>query len=224
MEAAVNQLPETKEVITIPQDKELVAEATGALAEAKAFKVANADDYIEAGRRRDVSTERAKFADTLFGDAVSIAHKLHKTLVGRLNMCKEPFVNAAKTYKVGMIAYDENQKRIAEKKRLELEAQERERAKKEQEDVAVLMEEGGLNEQAEEIRAEPIVVAPVVVPKETPRVENFSYRGIWKFRIVNEMKIPREYMIPDQVKIGQLVRALKQATNIPGIEAYEEKV
>ena len=52
----------------------------------------------------------------------------------------------------------------------------------------------------------------------------FSYRGIWKFRIIDEGKIPREYMIPDQIKIGQLVRALKQATNIPGIEAYEDKV
>jgi len=34
--------------------------------------------------------------------------------------------------------------------------------------------------------------------------------------------IPREYLIPDEVKIGGVVRATKGSIQIPGIEIYSE--
>ena len=42
--------------------------------------------------------------------------------------------------------------------------------------------------------------------------------------MVDQGKIPAAYLVPDMVKIGAVVRAMKGTTNIPGVEAYEERV
>jgi hypothetical protein len=79
-------------------------------------------------------------------------------------------------------------------------------------------------QEAAAINAEPVYVAPVVIPKTVPKMAGGPvYRTIWKFRIIDAAKIPRQYLIPDDVKIGQIVRALKKESNIPGIEPYEER-
>jgi hypothetical protein len=72
---------------------------------------------------------------------------------------------------------------------------------------------------------EQAVAAPapvVVIPKTIPKQEGISTRKTWKFRIVDTAKIPREYMTVDEVKIGQIVRAMKELSNIPGVEVYAE--
>jgi hypothetical protein len=67
--------------------------------------------------------------------------------------------------------------------------------------------------------AVPIVRVEAAVPK----VAGIKARVNWKFRIVAAHKIPREYLMPDEVRIGQTVRSLKQAGEvIPGVEAYSE--
>lgn len=65
------------------------------------------------------------------------------------------------------------------------------------------------------------VVAPVL-QRETPKVSGVSGRRVWKFRIKDASKLPREYTMPDEKKIGGVVRAMKSDTNIPGIEVWNE--
>jgi hypothetical protein len=66
-------------------------------------------------------------------------------------------------------------------------------------------------------------VKEVKVMPSVPKIAGIRARVNWKFRIVNANKIPREYLMPDEVKIGAAVRAAKQAGEvIPGIEAYSE--
>lgn len=48
-----------------------------------------------------------------------------------------------------------------------------------------------------------------------------SIRTITKVRIVDENLIPREYLIPNMIKITEAI--LRQKINITGIETYEEK-
>jgi hypothetical protein len=81
-----------------------------------------------------------------------------------------------------------------------------------------------VKQEAERI-LEPVSVAPVVLPKATPKLNGGPvFRPAWKFKIIDAGKIPREYMFLDEVKIGQIVRAMKGQTNIPGVTAYEERV
>ena len=49
-----------------------------------------------------------------------------------------------------------------------------------------------------------------------------SMKQNWKFRVTSISAIPREYMMPDLVKIGGIVRTMKSGTRIAGIEVYAE--
>jgi hypothetical protein len=47
-------------------------------------------------------------------------------------------------------------------------------------------------------------------------------RKFWKFKIVDESKIPSEYWTIDEKKIGSEVRSKKDNAKIPGVEVYYE--
>lgn len=53
------------------------------------------------------------------------------------------------------------------------------------------------------------------------KVGAVATRTIKKYRVVDETKIPREYLVPDMKKITD---ALKAGKEVPGAEAYDEKV
>ena len=108
--------------------------------------------------------------------------------------------------------------RLAEEKRLQ------EIARKEEEerqiDAAVHAEQSGNKEEAEQIIEAPVYVPPVVLAKTTPKVAGISLTKQWKYRIVDESKIPRQYMIPNESMIGSIVRNSKGVIIIPGVEIY----
>ena len=72
-----------------------------------------------------------------------------------------------------------------------------------------------------ETRAETVSTAPVAT---APKVKGISTRKKWSFEIVDVDKIPREYLVPNEVAIGGVVRALKGATNIPGVRVVSTDI
>lgn len=64
---------------------------------------------------------------------------------------------------------------------------------------------------------------PAVVIPDRPKTDGFTDRGDWKFEIQDEMAIPRQYLMVDQVKIGKVVRLLKVTNPIPGVRAFCER-
>jgi hypothetical protein len=123
-----------------------------------------------------------------------------------------------------MSAWEQEQERIRreEEKRLQEEARKREEEARLQ--AAIEAESHGQKEEAEQIIEQPAYVPPVVLPKSTPKVSGISYRDNWTFRITDPNKIPREYMVPNETAIRKVVSALKDKANIPGIEAYNERI
>lgn len=125
--------------------------------------------------------------------------------------------------KQALIKYvDQKEKeRIEEEKRLLIEA-EKQAAKLEKK--AEKQEAKGQKEKAEEIRAEAMSIPVPVVPKKVEKVKGISFKENWKFRIVNETKIPRKYLIPNEKELGQIARSTHGKVNIPGVEFYSEKL
>jgi hypothetical protein len=76
---------------------------------------------------------------------------------------------------------------------------------------------------AKEIKADAAMapVPVVVVEKTAPSV---TRRTVAKFEIVDASKIPRQYLKPDEVAIGGVVRSLKMSAQIPGVRVWEETV
>jgi hypothetical protein len=202
--------------------------------QARALNIVDSPSYIAAGELwKAIKALRAKVAKTFDGN-IKKAHELHKSLVAEKKLHDGPLDEAERIVKGAMSRYDLEQERIrkAEEARLA------EIARKQEEErllaEAILVEEearrnGATEEEAaQEAQAvidDPVYVTPVVVAKATPKLAGGPvYRTIWKARVVDETKIPREYMVPDMVKINGVVRALKGSANIPGIQAYEERV
>jgi len=75
-------------------------------------------------------------------------------------------------------------------------------------------------------------VTPVYVPPppmvkaeiEPPKIDGLSGRKVWKFRVTDAGKVPREYMSVDKTKIMAAVVIGKGETKIPGVEVYQETI
>lgn len=111
----------------------------------------------------------------------------------------------------------QEQEAAAEKRRQE----EQDRLHQERLDAEAAQRERTARAETLEQRAETATTAPTV---HAPKVKGVSTRKVWKFEIIDQGKIPREYLVPNTTAIGGVVRALKNNTNIPGIRVYAEDV
>lgn len=120
---------------------------------------------------------------------------------------------------------DRKSKEAEEARRL---AEEEAAAKRKVEEEARLaaaerLSDAGMEEQAEEMLETPIEVEveEVAAPAPKVKVKGTSTLENWQFEIEDATRIPRLYMIPDLVKIGKLVKALKGETNIDGVRVFD---
>jgi len=133
-----------------------------------------------------------------------------------------------KKLKDAIIAFDQVEQRKADELARIARLKAEEEARKERERLAKLAEkqmEQNRFEKAEETISKMEDVAPVVVPyyaKPIQKQKGESTKKIWKFEIVNDKLIPREYLMVNEQSIRGVVTALKGATNIPGVRVYSE--
>lgn len=94
----------------------------------------------------------------------------------------------------------------------------KERAKLEKK--ADTAESKGKEEKAEDLRMQ----AETIVPQAIQQSSGVKTAKIWKWRITDFSKIPDEYKTTNDGMITGVVKAMKEQTNIPGIEAYPETI
>ena len=183
----------------------------------------------DATRRQgaEILMEVKKFSDMVksrFKAPVELAFKAHRSMTALRDSVLNPFTEAEKTIKRKISTYEMEveSKRREEAEKLRKEAEQK--AKAEQMAKAQdQMDKGDLAGCQKTLDA-PIV--PVVVRCETKapeKINGLSFREDWKFEIMDESLIPREYLMVDEVKIRKMVKALQASTNIPGIRVYAEK-
>lgn len=200
---------------------------------ARAITINSNEDYVQAGEILLVIKDLRKEIDTYFDPIIKKAFDSHKEAVAQKKRAEAPLVEAEGIIKPKIAAYLAEQERIRreEERRLQEIARREEeerrlaeaiKAEEEMKKAGMAREEAA--KQAAVILEKPIHVAPVVVPKVVPKVQGVSTSKRWTFRIVNPAIIPREYLMVDEQKIGSVVRAMKEKTNIPGIEVYSEDI
>lgn len=116
------------------------------------------------------------------------------------------------------IAKVEKEARLAEAARLD-EAGEGDAATRMEE--AARREEQAWLKESERALEDTAIVEPTV-GRPAPKVQNTSVRTFWRYEIVDEAAIPREYMCVDERAIGATVRTRKGSTSIPGVRVYSE--
>jgi hypothetical protein len=117
----------------------------------------------------------------------------------------------------------QNAKKVAaEKERLRIQDQ----AKRDHEEMflnsAAALEEQGRSGEAEmlldsAISNPPTIPAPAAA---APMTQGVYVKTNWEYEIFDPAQLPREFLMPDTTKIGKVVRAMKESTNIPGVRAF----
>lgn len=126
---------------------------------------------------------------------------------------EQSYEEAEKTVATKMIVY-QNQVE-AERRKIEAEAQRKlEEAQRKLEEGEITEKQAERIEQRLEIKLEK---APEVITKS----EDFHTKSIKKVRIIDATLIPREYLVPDMVKINA---AVKSGVPVAGCELFEEKI
>lgn len=204
--------------IAIPEKDET---SINELARLEAFIIKTNEDYLLLDQMCVAAKQREKNGESLYRDVIKEADAHHKGLIAKLKAYVGPTVEFIKLAKVKMDIFRQEQEKIrqVEERRLQEIARKMEEDRKLAE--ATMAEQAGDKAEAEQILNTPVEVPTVVLPKSMPK-SSTVIRKIKKYRVINESAVPRQYLIIDGTKIGQVVRALGFQANIPGIEVYEE--
>ncbi len=188
-------------------------------------KVANVQDRsaaLEIGKQ--IKTRRAQVTE-FFRDSKNKAHATWKSIVAQEKSFTDRLDAVERKIKQAVLQYDREQEAIrqAEQRRLQAEAdeaarKERERLEKQAAKLKTPEKQEALREQAAAIVAPVVNVAPV-----TQKTEGVSTRKIWKARVVDADKVPREWLIVDEKALDGFAKATKGSKQIAGVEFYQEE-
>lgn len=201
--------------VQAPDTTAMASEGTALVAQAQAVKIVDHPGYEAAGALLVSVATLRKTIETAFKDPKAKAHEAHKAITElEKKMLKAPS-EAETILKTEMARF---QRADAERRAKEAAAAQ-EAIRKQEEDrrlaEAVQLEAAGMPEMAEAVISAPIQPAAVSIPK--PTAAGISTVTVWTFRIVDVAALPREYLIPDETKIRQVVAAMKADTKIQGV-------
>lgn len=190
--------------------------------EADGITIANDKQYEDAADTLRGIKTLDKEIEEFFKPHVKRAHEAHKALKNSENALREPLKKALD--KLGRImgtyqAELERQRRVEQEKLAAQKAAELEKAKVEAEALEFFGEEDAAKEVISKAEFD---AQNVAVESSAPKAKGTATLTTWKFEIVDANLILREYLMPDEQKIGAFVKIMKEGTNIPGVRAYSD--
>ena len=128
-----------------------------------------------------------------------------------------------KAAKAAAMRYEDEQEAIRSAEEAKRQAEAQNLAEDEALAAAELAQAAGDTAQAESIIEQPVIAPTIILPRATPKVPGHVRRTVKRFRTVNLAAIKPLYLMPDEVKIGGVVRSLGKAAEVVvgGIEVYE---
>jgi hypothetical protein len=186
-------------------------------------EITNAEDYKDAVNASKGLKKVVKDGKAVLEDTKKKAKAVHTAFTSSQNDMEKGTPAEIKRLDLLASNYDLEQ----ERKRLQAQREAEAKAKKEAEERAIAeatrLEALGDTEGAEEVISGPIAAPSVEIAKSTPEVQGSHYRDNWKAQSIDPNKLPREYMMPDLVKINREITKSKGDTNIEGVEVFNDR-
>jgi hypothetical protein len=183
-----------------------------------------------------IAALRKEVADT-FRPMKEAAFKAHRTVCEQEKKHDQPLADAERAVKAQIGNFVAEQNRIAREAEEAARKTERERAEREALELsqqraiedAVALESIGDTVGAQAVLDNPApmpvrYVAPAPIAPQVAQVAGVSTREDWDFRIVDEMAIPREYLLVNESAIRALGKTTKGKARIAGVEFYPKQV
>lgn len=205
---------------------ELAQQPPTVLAQARAMVVASAEDYQAAGGFLKQIKAATKTVVDFFKPLKQSADEHKRSILDAERKHAGPLAEAEGIVKRAMTTYETRVKQEAEAERRRLQAEADERARRDKaalEKIAAAAKKPETQERYREQAA--AVIAPVIaVEAPAPKVAGISTRQVWHARVVDPLKVPREFLMIDEKKLEQYARAMKEGAAVPGVEFYFESV
>jgi len=205
----------------------LVIQAQGNVALAQRFTIVSNDGYIQAGEilkkvkrcYQEIETKRKELTLPLDESKKRIMNFFRQPL--------EQLSSAERQIKGAMLGFTEEQERIRREEEQRIQAlarEEQERLDKlVMEQITQAQKEGNL-EKAAKILDTVVQVAVPIVQSEKPKVQGIRTVTRWKYKVVDEALLPRQYLIPNEKMLADIAIRTKGAIKIPGVEFYFESM
>lgn len=186
---------------------------------ARKIQISTKEDYERAGELCRALDEMEKKAHELCDPVCASTFKSHRDAVSLRSTIIDPITAGRKLVKQLMGSWKSEQERLAQLEQARVQTQV---ATKQQDIIiqqAIAAEAMGDSRTATTILSQPISTPTIVVKADIPKTKGVVFQTRWKFEIIDENLIPREFMTPDMEKIRKVVNALKSQANIPGVRA-----
>jgi len=195
----------------------------GVIDVARKFGVVDAQTYADAATVLQTIKSLSRKADEERKSITAPMDAAKKRVMDLFRPMTDALNQAEAELKRRMLIWKSEQDRIAREERRKAE----EAARKERERLerqAAKAEQAGKTERADTLRdrADMVVAAPPV--SAPPKIEGIATRQVWKFEVTDAGKVPDQYKVVDEKKVGAVVRALKGDTDIPGIRVWAEEI
>jgi hypothetical protein len=210
---------------------ELEQEVTSVPQRAKGMVVRTAEDYIAAGELLKVIKGLRAEVDGTFDPIIEKANASHKEAIAQKKKVEAPLVDAEAILKPRIAAYLQEEERKRREAELLAHKRAQEEAEAQQLADAALLDDIGETALANAKLEEKPYVAPVVLPKATPKVAGISMTQRYSAQVVNVMelckavvagKVPVLAIQANQPFLNAQARAMKESMNYPGVRVVVE--
>lgn len=186
---------------------------------ALALLIVTQADAEGAAQLRAGIRELMKRVEDTFDPIISDAHKAHKTALAKKAEHFKPLEEALRQIDAKLSRWIAEQDAARKQKILADEAAAVKREEDRRLQAAADMADAG-----EHAEADRLLVQPIVVSVEAPaaaKVKGVAAVALYHGEVTDAKLLPREYLVPDYVKINAVVRALKDSANIPGVRVVK---
>lgn len=221
--------------LVVDHGKEVTAEALAWPERARSLQVSDAATYTAAAETlQAIKALRGRIAET-FDPHIKRAHEAHRALCREKNDAEAPLLEAETIIKRTLADYNAEQERLRreEERRLQEIARQEEEARRLEaaaalEREAVATDSPELLYEAIQTLETPQPVAPVALPKTTPKVSGIVHRESWSARVISPIALIRfvaqhpehiNLLTPNQTALNALARSMKQNLKIDGVQA-----
>jgi hypothetical protein len=193
-------------------------------ARAAALVVDSPEAEAAAGELLEEAVRFQREIEASYGPIRKAAHEAWRRTCEEAKERAEPFVAAERVIKAKLREWKAELDRRAEAAQAEADRAAKAAAEAERLAEAEALEaDGASRAEVDAALAAPVVPTPVVV--EVPKLTAApvaAVRRVARWRVSDEMALPREYLKPDESKIAGVVRSLKLHTRIPGVQVWME--
>jgi hypothetical protein len=212
-------------------EQDIEQDVTSVPARAKTLTITTNEEFERAGELLKVIKGLRAEVDSTFDGIISKAHEAHKEAISQKRRYEAPLAEAEALLKPKLSKFLMDQERERQQEQLRQQKAAQEQAEREAIENAIVLDDMGETAAANQLLEEPVIPAPVFIPREKPKVSGIVEQKRYSAQVVSlqllvkavaEGKVPMMALKADTVFLNQQARSMKDTLNYPGVRLVVE--